>query len=385
MDVSPDRVSKTIDRIYEAPVTGGGWEVALRSITNLLGAGLSTLTGSLDEDGPYRPSFIHCDIAMEHACEEYCDYYHSICERARYSRKEPVGNVYYDYKYLTETEIRRSEYYDYLIRNGGKYALGTTLNLPDTSRLTSGTQQCAVHFPDCCGHPDEEIIALFERLVPHLIRANMLSQHIDASSNLIAGLRSAVDNMPGAVFGLNESFGVEFANVKAEAVLRANDGISVVKRQLCLASPRGQDRLARLLSAFGRDQLENPAAPSVVRVDRPSGRRPYLVFVTPAKTATPMHEDDPTRRIRFLAIISDLNADPVDMSHYLEIVFGLTPAEAKLAKSLAKGLSLKDHREALEISNETAKWYLRQIFQKTGVNRQAELVALLGRIAPLNP
>jgi DNA-binding CsgD family transcriptional regulator len=55
-------------------------------------------------------------------------------------------------------------------------------------------------------------------------------------------------------------------------------------------------------------------------------------------------------------------------------VFGLTPAEAKLAAALAGGSSLGQYADRARIKIGTARWYLKQVLAKTGVHRQSELV-----------
>jgi DNA-binding CsgD family transcriptional regulator len=56
--------------------------------------------------------------------------------------------------------------------------------------------------------------------------------------------------------------------------------------------------------------------------------------------------------------------------------YGLTPAETRLIESLLAGRSLKKSAVALGIAITTAKTHLDNIFQKTGVNRQAEPMRL---------
>jgi DNA-binding CsgD family transcriptional regulator len=58
-------------------------------------------------------------------------------------------------------------------------------------------------------------------------------------------------------------------------------------------------------------------------------------------------------------------------------LFELTPAEAKLAMLLARGLSLAEVAAAQTISPHTARAQLKSIFAKTRVSRQAELVRLI--------
>ena len=55
-------------------------------------------------------------------------------------------------------------------------------------------------------------------------------------------------------------------------------------------------------------------------------------------------------------------------------MFGLSRREAMLASLLAGGLTVAEAALDLGISEQTARTYLRQVFEKTGVTRQTELV-----------
>jgi DNA-binding CsgD family transcriptional regulator len=57
--------------------------------------------------------------------------------------------------------------------------------------------------------------------------------------------------------------------------------------------------------------------------------------------------------------------------------FGLTPAEARLALHLVAGETLRSAAVKLSITYETARSELKNIFNKTGTCRQAELVIVI--------
>jgi DNA-binding CsgD family transcriptional regulator len=63
------------------------------------------------------------------------------------------------------------------------------------------------------------------------------------------------------------------------------------------------------------------------------------------------------------------------------MIFSLTAAEGKLAKTLAAGHGIEAAASALSISRETVRAQLRAIFAKTNTKRQAELSALLARVS----
>jgi DNA-binding CsgD family transcriptional regulator len=58
-------------------------------------------------------------------------------------------------------------------------------------------------------------------------------------------------------------------------------------------------------------------------------------------------------------------------------LFGLTRVEARLAARLANGQSVEEIANEFSVSLNTARTHLKSIFNKTGVRRQSELVALL--------
>ncbi|WP_116653405.1 DNA-binding response regulator [Pelagibacterium sediminicola] len=60
--------------------------------------------------------------------------------------------------------------------------------------------------------------------------------------------------------------------------------------------------------------------------------------------------------------------------------FGLTATEARIAKALMDGHPLADIARDFSVSRTTVAFHMRNIFDKTGTNRQAALVSVLLRI-----
>ena len=79
----------------------------------------------------------------------------------------------------------------------------------------------------------------------------------------------------------------------------------------------------------------------------------------------------------------DLAEPLLPSAETLQKLFGLTSAEARLAREIARGLSPGEAAEALGVKMATVRSQMAQIFAKTGTKRQGELVALLTRLAIL--
>lgn len=84
-----------------------------------------------------------------------------------------------------------------------------------------------------------------------------------------------------------------------------------------------------------------------------------------------------------LVMVVDLDARPEPKPETLRQVFGLSEAEAYLALELAKGRTPADVAARRRVSRTTVRSQLGAVFAKTNTRRQAELVALLGRVAVL--
>jgi DNA-binding CsgD family transcriptional regulator len=58
-------------------------------------------------------------------------------------------------------------------------------------------------------------------------------------------------------------------------------------------------------------------------------------------------------------------------------MFGLTPSESRLAAGIASGLSLEATAEREGWTLSSARSYLKTVFEKVGVTRQADLVRVV--------
>ena len=68
----------------------------------------------------------------------------------------------------------------------------------------------------------------------------------------------------------------------------------------------------------------------------------------------------------------------------IALIFGLSPAQAKVAGLVAEGLSLAEIAGRLNITGNTARTHLNRIYEKTGVRTQPALVrVMLSAAAPV--
>jgi DNA-binding CsgD family transcriptional regulator len=89
------------------------------------------------------------------------------------------------------------------------------------------------------------------------------------------------------------------------------------------------------------------------------------------QTATRIHQ----RIVDLEATLDRLLVGEMDTKTLAKL--SLTPAETRLAIALFKGQSVEEYAKEAAISINTARWYVKQIYAKTGVKRQTELIHML--------
>ncbi len=166
------------------------------------------------------------------------------------------------------------------------------------------------------------------------------------------------------------------ANAFAERLLAEADALRLERGRVA-AAHRGDDtRLARLLRRVLAVREGCPAAaPATVELRSRTGRAALRLRAVPLSRAS----DDPfcKRRAAAALVMTPKDADTTASDEALRRQYGFTAAELHLVQWLLCGLSLRQAAELSRVKYETARWHLKNVFQKTGVNRQAELVRRL--------
>jgi len=125
------------------------------------------------------------------------------------------------------------------------------------------------------------------------------------------------------------------------------------------------------------------AGESRVSVARPSFRHDLPDAAIVGVLCLRVAEDEPEGKPQDRDLRAKLRELPAPQESVLRRVFDLTPAEARLARKLARGDSLEQVAQSLDVKMTTARSQLAAIFAKTATCRQAQLVAILSRLAHL--
>ena len=186
-----------------------------------------------------------------------------------------------------------------------------------------------------------------------------------------AGMERILDMLTFGVVLVSTSR-VIFANRAARDIDEAR-GDLLVDETVRVASPRLSADLKAIIdracaaAAGGSDHLASLCVP------RPSGSHDLLLTVCALPDARDRNIDAPQAVI----FITDPSHRPNVPNTVLSELFGLTPTEAEVARSLAQGRRTDEIAADLSISPTTVAFHLGNLFAKTRTNRQADLIVLI--------
>ena len=70
----------------------------------------------------------------------------------------------------------------------------------------------------------------------------------------------------------------------------------------------------------------------------------------------------------------NLGQDPAVQAHLLQLLWQLTPRQARLACLLSRGETLRSAAAEMGITEASARQYLKTVFQKLNVSRQSDML-----------
>lgn len=356
------RLTAAVEAIYEAALEPELWPSALQAIGTLMQARSATLLFTGDGERSRHPIVAFHNVDPENI-GTYNREFQGRDPTVSHSLSLPVGAYVSSADICTDGEWRRTDlYHDLVARDGGFYLEGSTLIREPGSYAAVGMQRTFDVGP---ASPREREVFLL--LVRHLRRALAIHRRIQTSAESAANLEAAVDRLSTGVVLLDGGGRVRHANGAARRLAAAGDGFRLTAAGVAAATSADHARLAALIaSALAPVGL---ALGGGTTLRRPSGRAPYEVLVVPLRhpgTAAALFVGDPDER----------RPSRPDL---LRALYGLTPAEARLAADLADGLTLEESAERSSTQVATARTHLKRIFAKTRTRRQSELVRLLLR------
>lgn len=313
---------------------------------------------------------------------DYAERYAHLDPRTPAVMAAPLGQWTHCHDVCTPAFVHTSPFYqEFLIPYGLRWSAGTKL-----FRASAHTGVLGIHSGTEQQPLGSQAMRLLTMLTPHWQRVCELQSGLRAARDQGFVMRQILNELNVATLVCDRGRHVIIASDSALSLLTEGDGLYLHDNELRCSNAETQRHLSGLL------QRSAGAAPGVngevengldraLRVPRSRKESDLLLVVRPMRPAgAPSHAGyDP----RFLVAISDPTRDAENQVTAVALFYGLTPAEVSLARCLAKGGDLEAAAESNGVRLPTVKSQLASIFAKTGVHRQAELVALIRGITAL--
>ncbi len=370
-----DGLTEILALVYDAAIEPRTWS----RVMGLVRDSTQALTSSFNQHDFGRDEHRILEVYPDDPAArlEYSQRYGAISPFAKPLLRKRAGWVGSGSELIGEDELVRTEYYsDFLRKLDLHYSMAV--------QVMNGNQSLAtISFfrNERAGQFDQQDHALLATLAPHFERALIMSSRLNALEARISDLESALDRTPSAMILLDGTGRCLLANRAAKAILDQRCGLSLERsgeRSMLAARGAGESsRLREAISlAIAAGEGKSTRSAGAVLISRP-GRRPLHVVVAPFRSEIGMAP----RNAAVIVFLDDPEQKAALPSEVLRMLFGLTPAEIRLALSILDGQSLAEAAETYRVTQETIRSQVKSIFQKTGTRRQAELMRLLAGLA----
>lgn len=359
-----------IEALYGAALQPDQWPLVLERIAGAFGC-VGTSMIPLQTDGVMR-SMVTPELREVKEAYDTLWWRHDTPAQRVVARGLKPGTAGTDRLVMTEEEIRRDPFYQDFLRSYGVGELLAAIGSTRDGRLVS----LAVHRPLSRERFQFSDLERMTLLAKHVGRAMSISTALVEARGIASDFANAVDRLAWGAILLDREGGVRHVNGAGERLL--GDGLNVVAQRLRAARPQDDARLQRAIAAALPGSAGAPARGVLLR--RPSGRPALYAEAVPVQRQFEAMEFITFGAGGAMVLVRDLAASAPTLSQHLSDL-GLTPAEVRVAEAIGYGGRLRDVAEMHRISYETARSQLRSVFAKLGIGRQAELVAILSRLA----
>ncbi|MEJ0051744.1 MAG: LuxR C-terminal-related transcriptional regulator [Methylovirgula sp.] len=359
-DIDHRLLSEAVSQFYEAAMTPAFWPGALKTLSNAFNGSGSLFLYPQQSGVPWHA----CSPGLEESVDVFFrEGWYS--QNFRMAGREFMARN--NLKIFTETDLLtpaqldlqpiQADFFDrFDLRSFLAFNLGPIQASIERGKEPFTTEQAST----------------LNKVLPHLQQAGRLATALGIARN--EGALETFTTMRTGAALLDYAGRVTLMNPEAERLLN-----SAARLQGGMIIPHDRDATAALRRMIGMATspglLLSGDLTEMVALKRPQGR-PLFLRIAPLVNA----RADMFQMAKAILTIIDPYDRP-DIAHdRLMRLLGLTPAEARVAKELARGATLAEIADEFNLSMKTVRTQLRSIFAKTETHRQSDLIALLMRI-----
>lgn len=210
-------------------------------------------------------------------------------------------------------------------------------------------------------------------LMPRLQRGLTQRARHEAIVDQHRAFLSAFENLPFGVVIVGKDAQLVRCNRVARKIIEGGAGLALRNGRLRARLPEADRQFHKCLQACLAANRHGPV-PTTLRLPKPDGGSPVIARI--GSIAVPAPRTGCSEGAAIVFLHDPERARRIDPEAIRE-AYALTRVESELTTHIAQGRSVEEAAELLRVSRHTARKYLQQVFAKTGVSRQVDLVRLI--------
>lgn len=369
--ISDEKINGVLDMIYETTIdtTSESWLNVYKRISDIFSLGPGGMSFYLDDRNDFD---LVASTVDKNLFEDYRNYYGKISPFRKKIEKMEMGERFCRSEVCSDGAFLKTEIYQDHFKKQDVFYLEYEVLFKDAN-VSSGISFTRSRSTGNFNKKENEAIRL---IMPHIRRAFKVFYKVNQTQKDKRIMAEVLNMIPQNVIVVNKFGKAVFVNDNARQILGKNDGLQIdAKGHLRVDLSCDTKKLRRLLNGIFDPNINKSCGyGGTLQIPRPSGLRPFSLLISPITNQPVL-----TNRSESVALIfiTDPEEKTKTTQGILSEIYGLTPAESKLASVLAQGKSLKQACNLLKVKDNTVRTHLKRIFSKTETNRQSDLIRLI--------
>jgi DNA-binding CsgD family transcriptional regulator len=225
------------------------------------------------------------------------------------------------------------------------------------------------------GIVDDEMRRRMALIVPHVRRAVLIGQVIDLKQAEAATLADMFDGLSAGMFLTAADGRIVHANLAGHAMLNAGDVLRSIYGRLATCDKQIDKILHETFAASNNGDAGIGVKGIALPLTAHNGER-YVAHVLPLTSGARRNAARPYTATAAM-FVRKAALESLSASEVIGRTYKLTPTELRVLLAIVEIGGIPEVAAALGVADSTIKTHVGRLFEKTGGNRQADLVKLV--------
>jgi len=364
-----EQLSALIGEIYDAALDPALWPQVLPKSAQFVGGRAASL---FSKDAASKSGDVAYDCGI--------DPYYRQLYFDKYIKLDPLTIGHFFAEVEQPVAVADIMSYDEFLETrayqewGRPQGLVDVLNVALDKTATSAAMYCVFrHARD--GRVDEQMRRRMRLIVPHLRRAVLIGKVIDLKTAEADSLADSVDGISAAMFLVDASTRIVYANASGHAMLAQGSVLRAVGGKLLTKDASAEQALNEVCAMAERGDAAVGAKGIAIPLTAIEGTR-YVAHVLPL-TSGARRRAGATYAAAAAVFVHKAALDTPSPQEVIAKLYKLTPTELRVLLAIMQVGGVSEVAETLGIAESTVRTHLLRLFAKTGAKRQSDLIKLV--------